>query len=99
MQPIWCLYNNIFMTINSFFIPTDEDIQSDVKENSRTIKFTNGGSLSQNLEKTVYTRNFMYRFDAEKKEYKISYIKTGLAWKFNGVALVKDQNKKRITKT
>lgn len=81
------------MTINSFFIPTDKDILRDVKENSRSIKFTNEGFLSQSLEKTAYTRNFMYRFDAEKKEYKISYIKTGLAWVFEGVTSVKDHNK------
>ena len=81
------------MTINSFFIPTDKDILRDVKENSRSIKFTNEGSLSQSLEETVYFRNFMYRFDAEKKEYKISYKKTGLTWKFQGIVEIKNHNK------
>jgi hypothetical protein len=81
------------MTINTFFIPTDKDILRDVKENSRSIKFTNEGFLSQSLEKTVYTRNFIYRFDSEKIEYKITYIKTGLAWGFEGVVSVKDHNK------
>ena len=82
-----------FMTINSFFIPTDKDIFRDVKENLRSIKFTNEGFLSQSLEETVYTRNFMYRFDAEKKEHRIRYKKTGLTWKFEGIAFVKDHNK------
>ena len=82
------------MTSNTFFIPTDKDILRDVKENSRSIKFTNEGFLSQSLEKTSYTRNFMYRFDAEKKEHKVNYTKSGLAWVFDGVTSVKDHNKK-----
>ena len=81
------------MTINSFFIPTDKDILRDIKEDSRTIKFINEGLLSQRLEKTIYTRSFIYRFDAEKKEYKINYEKTGIVWTFNGITSVKNHNK------
>ncbi len=80
------------MTINSFFIPTDKDIYRDVKENQRSIKFTNEGFLSQNIDKTTYFRNYTSRFDAEKKEYMVSYIKNGLTWQFEGTTSVKSRN-------
>lgn len=82
------------MTIISFFIPTDKDILRDIKEDTRTIKFIGEGSVKQRLDVTKFIRKFIYRFDANKVERQIVYIKKGLSWELECIEITSIQNKK-----
>ena len=81
------------MTIISFFIPTDKDILRDIKEDARSIKFIGEGSVKQRLDVTKFIRTFIFRFDANKEERQVIYIKNGLSWKLETVEAVNKTNR------
>ena len=82
------------MTIISFFIPTDKDILRDIKEDARSIKFIGEGSVKQKLDATRFIRSFIFRFDLNKEERQIIYIKNGLSWQLESVEkVIKQKNK------
>ena len=81
------------MTIISFFIPTDKDILRDIKEDARSIKFIGEGSVKQRLDVTKFIRTFIFRFDANKDQRQVVYLKKGLSWQFESVQNVNKINK------
>ena len=82
------------MTIISFFIPTDKDILRDIKEDARSIKFIGEGSVNQRLDVTKFIRTFIFRFDANKDERQVIYIKKGLSWQLETVEIVNNTSKR-----
>lgn len=81
------------MTIISFFIPTDKDILRDIKEDARSIKFVGEGSVKQKLDVTKFFRKFIFRFDANKDEHQVTYVKKGLSWQLETVEVVSAQKR------
>lgn len=86
--------NSIYiMTIISFFIPTDNEILRDIKEDARSIKFIGEGSVKQKLDVTKFFRTFIFRFDANKDERQVVYIKNGLSWQLETIEIVNNTKK------
>ncbi len=81
------------MTIISFFIPTDNEILRDIKEDARSIKFIGEGSVKQKLDATKFFRTFIFRFDASKDKRQVVYIKNGLSWQLETIEIVNNTNK------